>query len=513
MCDSLSSKDLYQCPICFSLLSDEPCHQLSCGHVFHRNCITRWKSSHSSCPVCRENITDPIVGTGKLLDREVEFLRVSSVVKTSLESGGLGMPLARCPSFRSMQYPKRPVTVANFPHEVLVFDVTKKILKLEGVIPTSVSRMRQPPFLSALSSSSLVYPGARLSNVVAHLRKEDLMINLTPATVAYIVLVLLKASEVALQSEVSLPTFTTDDVFLSYEAVCWLIGFQMLPSSLLKGKYLTSPGTVAMPKDARGSCPISVLPRPETPSSSGAPPVGFYGGDLGMDSLMYSSTAPDQFYPPMGMPSAPDLQATAPDIGVEFASIDGGSSVRIGSAGGSGMSGFRSSHMPSSSSSMFEFNSGVLAIAEELGLTVPILDYSYKAMETALKDIIKSENVAKVFGGRVASLPDLPEVSSLPSPVVQPSTVRVPSATPPSTTTSHVPPPNTTSNTTSNTTGGDVDNPSAETQFLRSKPGAEFKHPVFGCDFRHPTIYPADYTNADKRRDFFRRGLYSGIEH
>lgn len=29
---------------------------VSCGHVYHENCITKWLSLHNSCPLCRSSI-------------------------------------------------------------------------------------------------------------------------------------------------------------------------------------------------------------------------------------------------------------------------------------------------------------------------------------------------------------------------------------------------------------------------------------------------------------------------
>lgn len=41
-----------QCSICL----EQGDYQLSCGHVFHKRCITEWKKRQHSCPLCRANI-------------------------------------------------------------------------------------------------------------------------------------------------------------------------------------------------------------------------------------------------------------------------------------------------------------------------------------------------------------------------------------------------------------------------------------------------------------------------
>ncbi len=38
-----------QCSICY----DQGDYQLVCGHVFHKHCITKWKKTSRSCPLCR----------------------------------------------------------------------------------------------------------------------------------------------------------------------------------------------------------------------------------------------------------------------------------------------------------------------------------------------------------------------------------------------------------------------------------------------------------------------------
>ncbi|KAH0574467.1 putative RING finger domain and U-box domain [Spironucleus salmonicida] len=41
-----------QCSICFEALSSN-ISQLTCSHIFHKNCIQPWINENSSCPICR----------------------------------------------------------------------------------------------------------------------------------------------------------------------------------------------------------------------------------------------------------------------------------------------------------------------------------------------------------------------------------------------------------------------------------------------------------------------------
>ena len=40
------------CPICYETAE----FQLSCGHIFHKNCIKKWKKKSETCPMCRQEI-------------------------------------------------------------------------------------------------------------------------------------------------------------------------------------------------------------------------------------------------------------------------------------------------------------------------------------------------------------------------------------------------------------------------------------------------------------------------
>lgn len=49
------------CAICFeSFLARDACCQLSCKHVFHHACISRWAAVSASCPCCRSSVAQQI---------------------------------------------------------------------------------------------------------------------------------------------------------------------------------------------------------------------------------------------------------------------------------------------------------------------------------------------------------------------------------------------------------------------------------------------------------------------
>lgn len=44
------------CPICHDALGEGATHRLSCGHVFHTECIMKtFRYGHTACPVCRDD--------------------------------------------------------------------------------------------------------------------------------------------------------------------------------------------------------------------------------------------------------------------------------------------------------------------------------------------------------------------------------------------------------------------------------------------------------------------------
>lgn len=52
------TKEEAECLICQEEMSKERVSQLSCGHIFHKSCISSWLQRKASCPTCRKAITE-----------------------------------------------------------------------------------------------------------------------------------------------------------------------------------------------------------------------------------------------------------------------------------------------------------------------------------------------------------------------------------------------------------------------------------------------------------------------
>lgn len=48
------------CPICFELIDDNVnlrVRTLSCGHIFHNQCLEEWLNNNNTCPSCRQELS------------------------------------------------------------------------------------------------------------------------------------------------------------------------------------------------------------------------------------------------------------------------------------------------------------------------------------------------------------------------------------------------------------------------------------------------------------------------
>ena len=49
-----------KCSICMEHTKNKLCRKLECSHVFHCECIDKWFSNNSSCPLCRHEIKNDL---------------------------------------------------------------------------------------------------------------------------------------------------------------------------------------------------------------------------------------------------------------------------------------------------------------------------------------------------------------------------------------------------------------------------------------------------------------------
>jgi E3 ubiquitin-protein ligase ATL6/9/15/31/42/55 len=77
-----------ECAICLGEFTEEEMLRLlpGCRHVFHVECIDTWLSSHITCPVCRADLSDPIVAAaGQSLMVDLAEERCSDAVEIVVE--------------------------------------------------------------------------------------------------------------------------------------------------------------------------------------------------------------------------------------------------------------------------------------------------------------------------------------------------------------------------------------------------------------------------------------------
>ena len=51
-------KEDCKCPICFESINKIQFIKTRCNHIFHSQCLKKWKSKQNQCPICREALCD-----------------------------------------------------------------------------------------------------------------------------------------------------------------------------------------------------------------------------------------------------------------------------------------------------------------------------------------------------------------------------------------------------------------------------------------------------------------------
>ncbi|KAI6692482.1 hypothetical protein NL676_020192 [Syzygium grande] len=81
-----------ECAVCLSNFKDDETLRLipKCNHVFHPDCIDKWLASHTTCPVCRANLTSQLAGgsASQLPESGTELPQVQVTVEAALPKGG-----------------------------------------------------------------------------------------------------------------------------------------------------------------------------------------------------------------------------------------------------------------------------------------------------------------------------------------------------------------------------------------------------------------------------------------
>lgn len=73
------------CAICQDSISYDGVKIRHCGHDFHRSCISDWFQINVRCPVCRQDIRDPVGQTPSVSTRTSSRLSVQSEDNDTLE--------------------------------------------------------------------------------------------------------------------------------------------------------------------------------------------------------------------------------------------------------------------------------------------------------------------------------------------------------------------------------------------------------------------------------------------
>ncbi|WCJ30843.1 RING/U-box superfamily protein [Euphorbia peplus] len=81
-----------ECAVCLSCLEEEETARIlpNCKHVFHAECVDKWLSSHSNCPVCRTEAEPrilPVSREGPVASASVEFIAPPCTESGSSQKG------------------------------------------------------------------------------------------------------------------------------------------------------------------------------------------------------------------------------------------------------------------------------------------------------------------------------------------------------------------------------------------------------------------------------------------
>ena len=74
-----------KCAICLENFVNDAAFNLTCGHKFHKTCITSWMKAHDKCPLCKRTILPEIISLARH-DRQRTSSSVDDSVGESIRS-------------------------------------------------------------------------------------------------------------------------------------------------------------------------------------------------------------------------------------------------------------------------------------------------------------------------------------------------------------------------------------------------------------------------------------------
>lgn len=79
-----------ECIICFNRLGNRAVlNKLSCGHLFHEECILRWIDTDGRCPVCRYACRKPFVTVHDLTNTSIPDRQIPTILRRLHDAGEL----------------------------------------------------------------------------------------------------------------------------------------------------------------------------------------------------------------------------------------------------------------------------------------------------------------------------------------------------------------------------------------------------------------------------------------
>lgn len=133
-------KAIPDCSICFAnLLPIHPIETLTCGHLYHPDCILNWaistikrqieefKAYSVPCPLCRENITH-IKGRPILHIAHQVFIRYF----TKLDPSGNGMKLLQAVEEDNLETVRQTLLSLDFPNRTMMLEIALTLALNKG---------------------------------------------------------------------------------------------------------------------------------------------------------------------------------------------------------------------------------------------------------------------------------------------------------------------------------------------------------------------------------------------